>query len=31
MDVLLERRDGVAVLTLNDPGSRNALTVAGGV
>ncbi|MCG8915402.1 enoyl-CoA hydratase [Actinokineospora sp. PR83] len=27
--VLLERRDGVAVLTLNDPERRNALTLAG--
>ncbi|MGQ0839202.1 enoyl-CoA hydratase [Actinokineospora sp.] len=25
--VLLERRDGVAVITLNDPGRRNALTL----
>jgi enoyl-CoA hydratase len=29
MDVLLERRDGVAVITLNDPDRRNALTIAG--
>jgi enoyl-CoA hydratase len=28
MDVLLERRDGVGVLTLNDPDRRNALTLA---
>ncbi|SDD45446.1 enoyl-CoA hydratase [Actinokineospora iranica] len=27
-DVLLERRDGVAVITLNDPDRRNALTLA---
>ncbi|OLR90686.1 enoyl-CoA hydratase [Actinokineospora bangkokensis] len=26
--VLLDKRDGVAVLTLNDPGRRNALTLA---
>lgn len=29
MDVLLERRGGVAVLTLDDPDRRNALTLAG--
>jgi enoyl-CoA hydratase len=29
MDVLLERRDGVAIITLNDPDRRNALTVPG--
>jgi enoyl-CoA hydratase len=29
MEVLLERRDKVAVITLNDPNRRNALTVAG--
>jgi enoyl-CoA hydratase len=29
MEVLLERRDTVAVITLNDPGRRNALTLAG--
>src|SRR5947207_14538909 len=28
MDVLLERREGVGVLTLNDPDRRNALTLA---
>lgn len=29
MEVLLERRDGVAVITLNDPDRRNALTLPG--
>jgi enoyl-CoA hydratase len=29
MEVLLERRDRVAVITLNDPSRRNALTLAG--
>ena len=28
MDVLLDRRDGVAVITLSDPEHRNALTLA---
>src|ERR1043165_5142853 len=29
MEVLLERRDRVAVITLNDPDRRNALTLPG--